>query len=147
MKQKQNQWLVYYLTMITLAIAIVGYVYIAYAMYYPVRQQGENLEHIYTVDDTVYRLLRKYQGVSYNKVDRIVKCESGWNPNAKNRQSTASGYAQFLFSTWYHEVIEQLGWSNLISPFDGERNLEGLIFLLNEGEDWRWSSSYACWST
>ena len=100
----------------------------------------------YTTEETIYRLLRKYpENADYDKVDRIIMCESGYNSDAKNPNSTASGYFQFLYNTWYLEVLEQLGWSNLISPFDGERNLEGGIFLLSRGQDWRWESSRHCW--
>ncbi|MBJ7614335.1 MAG: transglycosylase SLT domain-containing protein [Candidatus Dormibacteraeota bacterium] len=31
---------------------------------------------------------------------RVAKCESGYNPNAVNRSSGASGLFQFLPSTW-----------------------------------------------
>lgn len=98
----------------------------------------------YTVDDTVYRLLRKYPGVDYELVKNIVACESGWRSDAKNNQSTASGYFQFIFNTWY-STISRLGWVNTTSPFDGERNLEAGIYLLSEGEISHWSSSYNCW--
>lgn len=141
---KKQNWVAYYLTLIVLLTAMIGSIYITYA----VSVQSPKIEQDTTlsdIDDTIYRLLRKYPGVSYDKVYKVVKCESGWNSDAKNRQSTASGYAQFLYNTWYFEVIEKLGWSNLISPFDGERNLEGLIYLLSEGEDWRWESSSHCW--
>jgi len=32
--------------------------------------------------------------------DAVIACESGGNPNAQNRSSTASGLYQFLDSTW-----------------------------------------------
>lgn len=34
------------------------------------------------------------------KALRIARCESGFNPNAKNRRSSAFGVFQFLDSTW-----------------------------------------------
>jgi len=36
----------------------------------------------------------------WNAFYTIVKKESGWNPNAQNRTSTAYGLGQFLNSTW-----------------------------------------------
>lgn len=143
---KASKWLVYYLVMIMLTTGLIGYIYLAYSVNATITSPKiETQEHIDTIDDTLYRLLRKYEGVSYQQVYNIVQCESGWDSDAKNYGSTASGYAQFLFNTWYFEVIEQLGWSNLVSPFDGERNLEGLIFLLSEGEEWRWEATAWCW--
>jgi len=141
---KAQSWSVYYLTLIVLATAVIGSIYILYStsLTSPITSREAP---VVALDDTIYRLLRKYQGVSYQQVHNIVQCESRWKSDAKSRISTASGYAQFLYNTWYFEVIEQLGWSNLISPFDGERNLEGLIYLLSENEDWRWESSAHCW--
>lgn len=114
---------------------------------YARNQSTENSNKRYTTDETIYRLLRKYPSApNYSTVSSIISCESNWDSDAKNRQSTASGYFQFTYNTWYFEALKRLGWSNLISPFEGERNLEGGIFLLSEGEDWRWQSSKHCWN-
>lgn len=45
-------------------------------------------------------MLARTGGLNEAQVDRIISCESGWNPTAANASSTAYGLAQFLTSTW-----------------------------------------------
>jgi len=145
MKKQKESWLVYYLAIIVISMATVGFIYLAYSVEATTNMADKPQQAEYTTQDTVYRLLRKYQGVSYELVDNIITCESGYRSYIKNGHSTASGYFQILFGTWY-EGLERLGWSNLTSPFDGERNLEMGIYYLSIGQEWRWNASKHCWS-
>lgn len=43
---------------------------------------------------------RFFPDYEVDKAMRVMRCESGGNPNAKNRTSTAAGLFQFLESTW-----------------------------------------------
>jgi Transglycosylase SLT domain len=64
------------------------------------------------------------------RLDCIVSRESGWNPNAVNRSSGASGLFQFLISTWRITPPGRAGYS----VFDPYRNIDGGIWLyLNVG--------------
>ena len=142
----KSNWVIYYFIMVVLSVSVIGFIYLAKSVEVTAGLINKPQEiQSYTVDDTIYRLLRKYQGVSYDKAVTIVTCESQWDSGAKNKQSTASGYFQFTFSTWY-EGLQRLGWSNLISPFDGERNLELGIYYLYIGQEYRWSASKHCWN-
>lgn len=40
----------------------------------------------------------------HDTVNRIIGAESGGDPNAKNKKSTAEGLGQFIDSTWFHMV-------------------------------------------
>lgn len=46
------------------------------------------------------RLASFLTGAPYSLVDRVVQCESGYDPNAQNPGSSAGGLMQFLDSTW-----------------------------------------------
>lgn len=46
------------------------------------------------------RLASFLAGAPYGLVDRIVTCESGYNPAAANPSSSAGGLMQYLESTW-----------------------------------------------
>ncbi|WP_171058333.1 transglycosylase SLT domain-containing protein, partial [Modestobacter altitudinis] len=60
--------------------------------------------------------------------------ESGWNPNAQNRSSTAYGIPQFLDSTWASTGIAKTS--------DGYRQIDaGLIYI-----DSRYGSPCGAWS-
>lgn len=50
---------------------------------------------------------RKYN-LDYATIYRLINYESGWNPNAQNPNSSASGLGQFLDSTW-ESVKKQFG--------------------------------------
>lgn len=41
-----------------------------------------------------------YDNVSVSDMDRMISCESGFNPNSFNRSSGATGIAQFMPSTY-----------------------------------------------
>lgn len=49
-------------------------------------------------------------------LSRIIQCESGWWPDAKNPLSSASGLFQFISSTW-----DSWGEGNVFDPYDNIR--------------------------
>lgn len=51
------------------------------------------------VQDLIIKLSLEY-GVDTDTALRIAKCESGFDPNAKNPNSTATGIYQWLSTTW-----------------------------------------------
>lgn len=70
---------------------------------------------------------------------RVMACESGGNPNAKNRTSTASGLFQFLRSTW-DWVAEGLGFGTHASGavFNPEQNVRAGAWLYYNGGPSHW---------
>lgn len=84
-------------------------------------------DYLYYLDSQDYSLLK-----------RIVDCESGWNPLAKNRSSTASGLFQFLAGTW-----SKWGEGNVFDPF---ANLRAGVKLFQAQGTSPWLSSKSCWS-
>jgi len=74
------------------------------------------------------------QGLDTDLYLKIAFCESGYNPYAKSRISTASGTFQFINSTWrYVNAKRGLDWT-LDDRFDYKKNIDNAIWLLeNEG--------------
>lgn len=84
-------------------------------------------------------------GVNAATMRAIIKCESGYNQLAKNRRSSAAGFAQFLDGTW-RSAMKALGYSPSITQYDGEKNLEALAFVLSTQGTRPWNASKHCWS-
>lgn len=79
-------------------------------------------------------------------LDRIIMCESGGNPTARNSHSTAKGLAQFLDSSWrYYGLIL---WGSLEGKdvFNPNDNRELASFVLRRYGTSSWSESRSCWS-
>jgi soluble lytic murein transglycosylase-like protein len=74
----------------------------------------------------VQDLIRKYSqqyGIEPDTPLCIAKHESGFNPNAKNKSSSASGVFQYLSSTWKGTDEGKAGYS----VFDAEQNVKAAI--------------------
>lgn len=82
-------------------------------------------------------------GVDPGLMTRIIKAESGGNPNAKNKNSTASGCAQFIRSTW-EGTLRQMG-EPYVSPFNAEINVKALAFKISRGGIRAWDASKNKW--
>ncbi len=70
-----------------------------------------------------------------NSALAVARCESGFNPNAKNPSSSASGVFQFLSGTW--RTTSYAGYS----PFNAWANIQAAhqVFV-RDGYSWReWS--------
>ena len=83
------------------------------------------------------QMTMKYGG-QYYQLYRVISCESGWNPNAKNPKSTASGVAQFLDSTWNNYCG-----GNKDNSYDQIRCL--VVAWTGGFQSW-WQESAPCWS-
>lgn len=93
--------------------------------------------------DYVDEMASKYK-VDGEVMKRIIKAESGGNPNAKNKNSTASGCSQFIKSTW-EGTLRQMG-REYISPFDARTNVEAMAFKISRGGIGAWNASKSKWS-
>ncbi len=93
--------------------------------------------------DYVDEMATKYN-VDGDLMRRIIKAESGGNPNAKNKNSTASGCSQFIKSTW-EGTLRQMG-REYISPFDPKTNVEAMAFKISRGGINAWNASKSKWS-
>lgn len=93
--------------------------------------------------DYVDEMASKYK-VDGEVMRRIIKAESGGNPNAKNKNSTASGCSQFIKSTW-EGTLRQMG-REYISPFDARTNVEAMAFKISRGGIGAWNASKSKWS-
>lgn len=73
---------------------------------------------------------------------RIIECESGGDPNAKNPTSSASGLLQPLRG-WY----DGLWWPHTFDPFDPDQNLKygAKLAAANPGFT-DWNASRSCWA-
>lgn len=98
--------------------------------------------------DEAIALTQKYANqysVDMKTMTAIIGCESGYNQFAKNRSSTASGYGQFLASTW-KSAMRAMGRDVNTSPFDAEANIEATAFVLQQQGTRPWAASRSCWS-
>jgi soluble lytic murein transglycosylase-like protein len=93
--------------------------------------------------DYVDEMAGKY-GVDAGLMRRIIKAESGGNPNAKNKNSTASGCGQFIKRTW-EGTLRQMG-REYVSPFDPKTNVEAMAFKISRGGIGAWNASKSKWS-
>lgn len=75
---------------------------------------------------------------------RIIGCESGGNPAAKNPTSTASGLFQHLASMWPERSVSA-GWSGS-DVFDPVANVAVAAWLVYDFGGWaHWYPSASCW--
>jgi len=70
---------------------------------------------------------------------RVMRCESGLNPNARNR-SGAAGLAQLM----------PVHWRKKFNPYDPAKNIEKAFYLFRPakgkvGFDKHWKASKRCW--
>jgi len=93
--------------------------------------------------DHIPEMAQKY-GVDADLMTRIVKAESGGNPLAKNKNSTASGCSQWIRSSWAG-VLRQMGreWD---TPFNGKLNIEAMAWKIANGGISAWNASKHKWS-
>lgn len=78
-------------------------------------------------DFIIYTAMK--QGVSVELALGIARCESGLNPLAKAKTSSASGIFQFINSTWKH-TTKKLLWESGHDVFDPKLNIIAGIYLL-----------------
>lgn len=79
---------------------------------------------------------RKY-GTDCELIDKIIFCESSWDEDAKNPDSSASGLAQFLDSTFSHYCS-----GDKDNPY---HQLECMTQMIADGGLSHWNESKHCW--
>lgn len=94
-----------------------------------------------TVATIIREAAAKY-GVDAELLLRIAQCESGLNPSAKNRNSSASGLFQFMPSTYRNSPSGAAG----LSIWDPRANAEAAAFKIANGALRAWNASRHCWS-
>ena len=68
---------------------------------------------------------------------RVIACESGGNPNAKNSGSSASGLFQHLAAKYWVSRSASAGWAGA-SVFDPEANVAVAAWLQRTGGWGHW---------
>ncbi|MEK9208042.1 MAG: lytic transglycosylase domain-containing protein [Patescibacteria group bacterium] len=86
---------------------------------------------------TPQEYLKQISGQDYPILNLIVQCESGWKAHAKNPNSTASGLAQFIASTW-----AKWGQGDVFDPYN---NLNAMVDLYRTQGTRPWDESRSCW--
>lgn len=81
-------------------------------------------------------------GVSRSMMHAIAKCESGYNPNAKNPRSSASGLFQHLARYWPARA-EAVGMPGA-SVFDPVANARAAALMMSEQGSQPWYPSRHC---
>ena len=73
----------------------------------------------------------------------LAKCESRFDPKAKNPKSTASGIFQFVKITW-ESTIKELGREDF-EVFNSVHNTHAAAYLYSKKGIKPWLASYECW--
>ena len=96
-----------------------------------------------TIPEKIEDAAKRY-GVPVKRALCIAKLESGFNPKAKNKGSTAGGIYQFINSTWVY-TAEKMGedWS-LEDKFDEDKNIEAGVWLLSKEGNSHWAVAPSC---
>ena len=99
----------------------------------------DEIETIEQVKDYI-RETSEFYGVEPELALKIAECESNFRNvcNEKYGCSSGIGIYQILQST-FDEVV--VGWS----PHNIKENISVAIWLMSEGELWRWQPSKHCW--
>jgi hypothetical protein len=78
----------------------------------------------------------------YQLAYRIIQCESSWNPEAKNKESSAYGLGQFINGTW--EYVQDK-WDIELDRYNSEDQMYATVRLLEEEGTKHWITSKSCW--
>jgi len=110
---------------------------------FSIRTEGSDMsEKSYATLPTIGGTAVIQKAVHYNPLlYRIIECESGWNPNAFNRSSGATGLGQFIPST---QAYVQKKWNMELDFWDYEDNLYATKRLLEEETCRHWYPSASC---
>lgn len=88
----------------------------------------------------------KYQ-VNRDLLDRIIKAESGNDPHAPNKKSTARGCFQFIFGTW--ELYGKKHWGDDFytkSVYSPAHNVELAAWVISQYGTSDWDASKHIWN-
>jgi hypothetical protein len=90
--------------------------------------------------------LRIQAGSNAEVLETLIRCESGWQTEIKNKNSSATGLGQFINSTWIWTRTEMGRDPNLELRKDPYEMIDTLIYLWDNGNGWRhWEESHHCW--
>jgi hypothetical protein len=74
-------------------------------------------------------------GLSEADLMRTLDCESGFRYDAKNKNSTASGVAQYIDSTWNDYCVKVYGFTDKKSA---KQQLQCMTIFWQNGEQHQW---------
>lgn len=107
---------------------------------------GELVEHPKELNpEELVEYYSEMYGANPSLAKRIVQCESGWNRTIANPQPTASGYFQFLNSTW-HSTMIRMGLPTSTDKHDPVISIQAGVWLLAEDGSRHWLESKPCWN-
>lgn len=76
---------------------------------------------------------------------RVAYCESNGEEKVKNSGSSAGGLFQITIDTW-NEAVRELNKEWLpLDRYEAEKNAYVAMYLMSEGDMWRWNASINCW--
>ncbi len=101
-----------------------------------------SISHVSTVEKWRPLVEKHFPASQVGTTMRILECESGGDPDAKNRGSSAAGLFQFLRGTW-DTVAQETGSPSYAAGgvFDPEWSIINAVWLV-ENVSWRQWSCY-----
>ena len=97
------------------------------------------------IEDLI-RLKSEKQGINGDLAVKIAKAESGFNPNVKNPNSSASGLYQYLDSTFESYCIKKYEFANsLEEKNDPYIQIDCALAMIKDGGLHHWDASKIYW--
>jgi hypothetical protein len=97
------------------------------------------------IKDYIYHRATEYN-VSPTLAIEIVRAESNFDINAKNKGSTASGLAQYINGTFKSFCIDNYGLTDSMNEKNNPYvQIECLVMMLADGGVHHWSASKSIW--
>ena len=90
------------------------------------------------------RYWARFYGVDENLALCLAKNESGFNPLAKNPNSSAGGVFQFIDSTWVSTSVRMDTGFTLADKYDAEKNIQAGVWLLKNDGYGHWVVANKC---
>lgn len=98
-----------------------------------------------TIEEKIIAKAEEY-GYSTTTALAIAKAESGLNPDAKNKESSASGVYQYINGTFLSFCVQLYGLTDSLANKDNpDIQIECAIRMLSEGGEGHWDASKHIW--
>jgi len=98
------------------------------------------------LEPTIEQIIAEEWGADAEIGKKIAFCESSYNPEAKNKNSSATGLFQIIKSTWEANRKRMNADTNLDLRLDARENAKTAYFLYKQQGGNPWKSSQHCWS-
>lgn len=83
--------------------------------------------------------------IDENLLSNIIRCESRFDPNAKNKSSSAEGLAQWVSMSWVSARTQMKESTDLRLRTNIQEAVKTTAFYISRNSTTAWNSSKSCW--